>query len=170
MRIFKLYIDKDSEENWINDMVRKGWAFQSFFLGFYTFVPCKPGEYIYQIDLLDSWVGDKDNFSSFMEELGVEVICQWYRWVYLRKMASDGSFEMYTDASSKIRQYQRIMNFFMVGALLESLCLWVELRAFLEVKSPLFFFFCLLVAVILFAFISLIIKCRSKIQQLKKIS
>ncbi len=170
MRIFKLYFDKDSEEKWINEMAAKGWAFEKFFLGFYTFVPCKPGEYLYQIDLLDNWVGDTENFSSFMEEVGVEVVSQWYRWVYLRKLASDGNFEMYTDTSSKIRQYQRIMNFFIVGAVLEALCLWTEINAVIHSQSPVFIGLTLFIALILFAFIHLIFKCRWKIQELKKIA
>lgn len=102
MTKFRLYYDKDAEESWLNTMSRKGWAFKKFFLGFYSFEECEPGEYNYQIDILNSWNGDKTDFASFMEESGVEVISQWYRWVYIRKKASDGPFEMYTDIESKI--------------------------------------------------------------------
>jgi hypothetical protein len=168
MRIFKLYFDKDLEEQWINEMAIKGWALDKFFLGYYTFSPCKPGEYTYQIDLLDNWVGDRENFSSFMEEVGVEVVSQWYRWVYLRKLACDGTFEMYTDTESKIKQYRRMMHFFMVGAFLESLCLWVEINSSFQLQHPLIWGFTLLIAMLLLVFIHVIFKCRWKIQQLKK--
>ena len=30
---FKLYLDKDAETNWLNEMSEKGWAFKSFFAG-----------------------------------------------------------------------------------------------------------------------------------------
>ena len=167
MRIFKIYYDKDSEEQWINEMAMQGWAFEKFSLGFYTFVPCKPGEYIYQIDLLDNWAGNTENFSSFMEELGVEIVSQWYRWVYLRKLASDGKFEMYTDTESKLKQYRRMLHFFTVGALLELLCLLVEINGAIQLQNPLYWVFSLLVALLMLVFIHVIFKCRGKIQQLK---
>ena len=102
---FKLYYDKDEEENWLKKMCLNGWAFKSFFLGFYTFEKCEPGEYNYQIDLLDSWNGEKSDYKDFMKDAGVEIVSQWWRWVYLKKRASDGPFEMYSDAESKIVQY-----------------------------------------------------------------
>lgn len=167
MRIFKLYYDKDSEEQWINEMAMQGWALEKFCLGFYTFVPSKPGEYIYQIDLLESWAGYKDDFSTFMEELGVEVISQWYRWIYLRKAASGGKFELYTDMESKLRQYQRILHFFIVGAILEFLCLLLEINGALQLQEPLVWFLTLFIAFIFLVFMYSILKCRRKIQQLK---
>ena len=48
---FRLYYDKDKEQDWLMEMVNRGWAVKKFFLGFYTFEPCEPGEYIYQIKL-----------------------------------------------------------------------------------------------------------------------
>ncbi|HHV12200.1 MAG TPA: DUF2812 domain-containing protein [Clostridiales bacterium] len=167
MTIFKLYFDKDAEEAWINDMSQKGWAFEKFFLGFYTFVPCKPGEYLYQIDLLESWAGDRDYFSNFMEELNIQVVSQWYRWVYLRKKASEGAFEMYTDPESKIRQYRRLMHFYIAGALLETWCLWLEFTAAIKLMAPTYWLFTLLVALMLLVFLRMIVKCNRKIQQLK---
>ena len=65
---FKLYYDKDAEEDWLKEMCLNGWAFKKFFLGFYTFEKCEPGEYNYQIDLLDSWSGEKDDYAAFMEK------------------------------------------------------------------------------------------------------
>ena len=44
---FKLYLDKDAETNWLNEMSEKGWAFKSFFAGFYTFEKCEEGRYVY---------------------------------------------------------------------------------------------------------------------------
>ena len=50
MKKFKLYFDKEKEETWLNEMCGKGLAMTKFFLGVYTFAPCEPGAYIYQID------------------------------------------------------------------------------------------------------------------------
>lgn len=149
-------------------MSQDGWAFKSFFLGVYTFVPCEPGEYIYQIDLLDNGNKSKDDFTAFMEDIGVEVVAQWYRWVYLRKKADDGPFEMYTDIESKINQYTRIKNFFLALLLVESLCFFIEISAAIRTKSPIFWFFTALIGFITLAILRIVWKCSFKIEQLKQ--
>lgn len=164
---FRLYFDKDEEEIWLKEMSQKGWAFKKFFLGFYTFEECEPGEYNYQIDLLDNWEGDKEEFASFMNESGVEVISQWYRWVYLRKKAADGPFEMYTDTSSKVTQYSRIKKFFMIALIIELICLVIEVTAAVRTGEPFFWGFTILLSIIVLAFLRIIWKCSWKIKQLK---
>ena len=49
---------------------------KKFFLGFYKFEKCEPGEYEYQIDLMPENVEQQDYY-DFMEEAGVEVVCRW---------------------------------------------------------------------------------------------
>ena len=49
---WKFTFDKDEEQDWLNDYCREGWAMAGFFAGLVMFVPCRPGEFIYQIDLL----------------------------------------------------------------------------------------------------------------------
>lgn len=164
---FKLYYDKDEEENWLKEMSLKGWAFKKFFLGVYTFEPCEPGEYNYQIDLLDNWSGDKDNYSSFMEDAGVEVIGQWWRWVYLKKKAIDGPFEMYTDVESKIAQYKRIGNFFKIFTIIEIICFLMEFTATINTGYYTFGIFTVLLGMISLAMLRIVWKCKLKVQQLK---
>ncbi len=165
---FKLYFDKDLEETWLNEMSKKGWAFKKFFLGFYTFELCEPGEYNYQIDLLDNWNGEKKDYAFFMEENGVEVVSQWYRWVYLRKKASDGSFEMYTDSESKIAQYRRIQRFFLVGLFIEMICLFIEIKAAVSSSSVLFWGFVVFIGIIVLTFLRMVWKCKWKIDQIQQ--
>lgn len=164
---FKLYVDKDSEEVWLKEMSLKGWAFKTFFLGVYTFEACEPGEYNYQIDLLNNWTGDQSDFSSFMKESGVEVISQWYRWVYIRKKASDGPFEMYTDSESKIAQYNRIKKFFRAGLLIEMGCFMVEINGAMRTGSPMLWFFSMFIGMVALIFLKMVWKCKWKIEQLK---
>jgi hypothetical protein len=165
---FKLYSDKDLEQDWLNDMSLKGWGLKKYFLGFYTFEACEPGEYNYQIDLLDKWDGDKSDFASFMEESGVEVIAQWYRWVYLRKKASDGPFEMYTDVDSKIAQYNRIKNFFTVGLIIEVICFCIEINAAVKADYATFWAFVVLLGMFVIMFLRMVWKCKWKIEQLQR--
>lgn len=49
---FRYYIDNQKEQDWLNKLSREGWALKKFFLGFYKFEKCEPGEYEYQIDLM----------------------------------------------------------------------------------------------------------------------
>lgn len=168
MKRFKLYYDKDEEQDWLQKMALDGWALKNFFLGVYTFVPCEPGEYIYQIDLLDNWSGDKNDFAAFMEDSGVEVVSQWYRWVYLRKKADDGPFEMYTDIESKIGQYNRIKKFFQVALIVEVICFFIEIIAAVNTGNPAFWFLTILIGSIVLAFLRVVWKCSWKIEQLKR--
>lgn len=163
---FKLYYDKDEEEVWLTEMSQKGWAFKKFFLGFYTFEACEPGKYNYQIDLLDNWSGEKDDYASFMKETGVEVISQWYRWVYIRKKAADGPLEMYTDLESKISQYRRIMKFFLVGLIIEIFCLMIEFSAAIETGYASFWGLVIFLGTIVLMFLRMVWKCKWKINQL----
>lgn len=164
---FKLYYDKDEEEEWLKKMSLSGWAFKKFYLGFYTFEPCEPGEYNYQIDLLDNWNGNKADYASFMEDAGVEVISQWWRWVYLQKKTEDGPFEMYTDTESKITQYNKIMKFFKVALTVEIICFLMELIATIKTGEFIFGIFTVLLAIICLAILKIVWKCKWKIEQLK---
>jgi hypothetical protein len=164
----KLYYDKDAEEDWLRKMSLSGWAFKKFFLGFYTFEPCEPGEYNYQIDLIDNWNGDKDDYASFMEEAGLEVISQWWRWVYLQKKTADGPFEMYTDRESKIAQYSKIGKFFKIFLIIEIICFFIELMATINTGDYIFGIFTVLLAIISLGLLKMVWKCKWKTEQLKR--
>ncbi|MGE5627587.1 MAG: DUF2812 domain-containing protein [Solirubrobacterales bacterium] len=165
---FKLYFDKDKEEVWLKEMAEQGWALDKFFLGFYTFKECAPGEYNYQIDLLDNWSGDKREFAAFMEESGVEVISQWYRWVYLRKKSVEGPFEMYTDIESKISQYSRIRKFFLVGLIIETLCFCEEVYLTFMTGSGGMIYLDFIIVIFVLIFLRMVWKCNWKIEELKR--
>lgn len=117
--------DKDMEEAWLNDYCRQGWAMAGFFAGLTTFVPCEPGEFVYRIDLLPGHglrADDYEGYVIFMNEMGVEVLQRWGRWVYLRKRAEDGPFEIYTDINSRIDLYCRIRKLFLWTLAVELCC------------------------------------------------
>lgn len=127
MRKFKLYFDKEKEEAWLNGMCSKGWAMAHFFLGVYTFVPCGPGEYTYQVDMppaprrFGGWLEEKREYIAFVEGTGAEYVCSWGVWVIFRKETAKGKFELYTDPESKIWLYQRIRLLFLVIGLYDFL-------------------------------------------------
>ena len=169
MKRFRLYYDKDAELVWLNDMCRRGWAMESFFLGVYTFVPCQPGEYIYQIDMPEGSgfrPSDPEGYTEFMEDIGVEVVQFWGRWVILRKKAAEGPFEFYTDPASRIAQYRRIRLFFLWALLLELLCSTGVWRGALDggAKTVISVMFLLIIAV----FLRAIWRCTTRIRSLEK--
>ena len=129
---FRLYLDKDSETEWLNQMVEKGWAMKRFFAGFYQFERCEPGQYIYQVDFGSRLYHVSDDYREFMEDAGVEIVQLWGYWVILRKPAADGPFELYTDVDSTIGHYTKIRRMFHGAILLETLCLigeiWVGIQ------------------------------------------
>lgn len=129
MTKFKLLFNKDEETVWINDLAGQGWAMRSFFLGFYSFERCQPGEYLYQIDFADKFGHLSRDYREFMEEMGVEIVCQWGFWVILRRHAQEGPFELYTDVESTIEHYRKIRTMFKAVTLIEIICFFVQLIA-----------------------------------------
>ena len=59
---YRYYIDNQKEQDWLNKLSREGWALKKFFLGFYKFEKCEPGEYEYQIDLMPENVEQQDYY------------------------------------------------------------------------------------------------------------
>lgn len=144
MKKFKWYFDKDKEEEWLNGMCSKGWAMTKFFLGVYTFVPCEPQAYTYQIDMpvtagkLGLWGEGKQEYLAFMEAVGAEHVCSWGFWTFFRKETAQGDFQMYTDAESRIWLYQRIRRLFLAVGLydlsvsaLDTYNFWNDAKSFL---------------------------------------
>lgn len=125
----RAYFDKDKETKWLNEMVADGWAMNNYWLLVYSFERCQPGEYIYQIDIVESFGGVSSDYREFMRETGVEIVCVWGFWVLLRKKAAEGPFEMYTDVESRIRHYSRIRRVFKGALILEAVCFAIELMA-----------------------------------------
>jgi hypothetical protein len=168
MKKFRWYYDKDAEEVWLNEMANQGWALQGYFLGIYTFSPCEPGEYIYQIDLMPSDAVKAREFTEFMEDSGVEVVDRWNQWAYLRKEAQDGGFELYTDMESRIGQYKRISSFFKRIILVEIIVTFIELNAAIQTGVYFFGVLTLLFVLLLIVLLRIMWKCQWRIEELEK--
>ena len=170
---WKFTFDKDEEQDWLNDYCREGWAMADFFAGLVTFVPCRPGEFIYQIDLLPGAglrADDYEDYVSFMRDMDVEVLQRWGRWVYLRKRAEDGPFEIYTDTDSKIQLYRRIRKMFLWVWVLE---LVLSINVFLQAVvygGLLLRCSAAVAALMLLAIVQGAWKCTRKIQELERLT
>lgn len=126
MKKFRLYLDKDKETTWINEMAKKGYALTGFFAGVYTFEACTQGEYEYQIDFGNKFFSVNNDYKEFMEENGIEAVCLWGYWIFLRKRASEGEFVLYTDVDSSIEHYTKILKMFKIVTIIELLCFLLE--------------------------------------------
>lgn len=125
----RFYLDKDRETEWLNSMVQEGWAFTSFFAFFYHFDPCEKGAYQYQIDFTDRLFSVSNDYREFMREIGVEIVANWGFWTILRKPASEGEFQLYTDVDSAIEHYTKIRRMFKIVTILELICFFMEVLA-----------------------------------------
>lgn len=119
----------EKEEKWINEMAAKGLMLKQIGLFRYVFEDGKPGEYCYRLELLDNVPSHPESIAyiRFMEETGVEHIGSWLRWVYFRKKASHGDFDLYSDLESQIKHYKRILS---LGNIVAFINLFVALWEF----------------------------------------
>jgi len=119
--IRKAYWDYEKEEQWLNEMSARGMAFTDYSWCRYVFTEAPNSQFIYRIELLENLPTHPESIAylRFLEENGVEVVSTYMRWVYLRKPASEGPFDLYTDIDSKIKHYQRINCFWTAYLIIE---------------------------------------------------
>ncbi len=104
--------EHEKEELWLNEMSSKGMQLTDTAGIRYTFQEGAPGAYIYRIELLEHIPDHAESaaYIRFLEETGVEFIGSYGRWVYFRRPASLGAFELYSDTGSKIKHFKRILT------------------------------------------------------------
>jgi len=108
--IRKAFWNYEKEEQWLNEMAVKGMALTDYSWCRYVFEETGGHKYIYRIELLANLPTHPEslNYIRFLEENGIECVASYMRWIYLRKNAADGEFELYTDIESKIKHYKKI--------------------------------------------------------------
>lgn len=105
--------DFDKEEQWLNEMAAKGLCLVSVGFCKYEFEDCVPGEYRICLQLLDKMPRNPESkkYIEFLEQTGAEHIGSMTRWVYFRKKATDGDFELFSDSASKAKYVSTIYSF-----------------------------------------------------------
>jgi len=101
----------EKEEKWLNEMSEMGLQCQNAGYCIYHFKEGTPGEYIYRLEMLANFPSHTKSlrYLRFLEDTGVEHIGSVFRWVYLRKRADDGGFDIYSDIGSRISHLNRIL-------------------------------------------------------------
>lgn len=108
--IRKPYWNYEKEERWLNEMSAMGLAMCDYSWCRYVFEDAPKGEYVYRIELLEHNARHPESrkYIEFLEETGVQFVSSYLNWVYFRKKAADGPFDLYSDLDSKIRHYKRV--------------------------------------------------------------
>ena len=96
--------DFEKEERWLNEMALQGWVLDSVGVCTYNFIKCEPGEYSVRLEMRPY----DEGYVNFMNETGAEFVGRMIMWIYFRKKAADGPFDLYSDIDSKIAHLDRI--------------------------------------------------------------
>lgn len=110
----KLYWNFEREEAWLNEMAARGLSLIAYRWGTYTFEHTEPGRWIYRLELLPEGPTKPASldYLQFMVEAGAEQVATYQRWVYFRRSASEGPFDLFSDLDSRIAHYERVSTLF----------------------------------------------------------
>ncbi len=165
---FRVYLDKDKETKWLNEMAEQGWAMKHFFLGVYTFEQCEKGKYQYQIDFGDTAFGVSKDYREFMEDSNVEIVQTWGFWVILRKETEKGEFVLYSDVDSQIKHYTKILRLFQTVTIIDLLALLYEAYAASVLDNALAWTCLFVVLAAVIVFLNCVANTRNIIAELKE--
>ena len=105
--------DFDKEEKWLNEMAAKGLSLVSVGFCKYEFEDSLPGEYKICLQLLDKMPRHPESkkYIDFLETTGAEHVGSFTRWVYFRKKATEGDFELFSDNDSRLKYLSSVISF-----------------------------------------------------------
>ena len=103
----------DKEERWLNEMAAKGLSLISVGFCRYEFEDCLPGEFKICLQLLEKHPRNPEmqKYIEFMEQTGAEQVGSYTRWVYFRRKADLGEFQLFSDNTSRVKYLTGILNF-----------------------------------------------------------
>lgn len=114
MKCFRLFISLEKEENWLNEMARKGYLFWRECLGVYEFK---------QLDGTEKTIIKMDyrNFTSHMEYIDYCTLFEDSGWKhiwgdmyvgnqYFQRVAEDASEDIFSDSNTRAEKYKRLAD------------------------------------------------------------
>lgn len=101
----------DEEEKWLGDMAAQGKVLVSARYITYEFEDSAPGEYAVRLEMLEHAPSSEEGeaYIDFVEGTGAEYIGHVMKWVYFRKKAADGPFELHSDNATRLKHLKRII-------------------------------------------------------------
>ena len=114
--VWKLFFvwEFDKEENWLNEMAASGWALCGVGFCRYEFERCEEDAYIIRLEMRSA----EEEYIRFMEDTGAEYIGRCFRWLFFRRDASLGPFDLFSDIDSKLDHLQRISRLLLAIAVI----------------------------------------------------
>lgn len=111
MHKYRLMINPYAIEKWVNDMACQGWHLKKFTWIRFTFERGEPGRYIYRHDELERFGSHyEEDYLEFLQSSGIEQVDHSGNFVFFRKVAQEGPFELYTDKKTKIGNLSKKMS------------------------------------------------------------
>lgn len=108
--------DFDKEEEWLEELARNGWVLDGVGFCTYHFLKAEPDEYSVRLQYLPI-AEESSDYSSLLEESGVERVGRMVQWVYYRKKTADGPFEIFSDLDSRIGHLEKIARLMLIFAI-----------------------------------------------------
>ena len=96
--------DFEKEEQWLNMMAQSGWVLDGIGFCTYHFIACEPGEYTVRLEMHNH----DPEYLDFMAETEAEYVGRMTQWIYFRKKAVHGAFDIFSDLDSKIAHLDKI--------------------------------------------------------------
>lgn len=163
-KVFKVFLawQDHSEEIWLNEMAKKGWALKSYKF-FYTFEKIEPTSYIYRLDYKSTSDDDLDEYKMIFQDTDWEYVTRYGNWHYFRTLGSEEHPpEIYTEHEYQIEKYNSLLQS-LITALVALITLIVSVVLF-QNSLVLDVFFALLIMI----FFICIFKVRQKITKLRE--
>lgn len=119
MRKFKMFIDIDKEEKYLNEMARNGYIFnKTTVFGFYHFIKDTPADLNYKIDYRGfTKVSDFEDYKSLFDDAGwmhVHGTTYGYNQYFLPKQGTIDN-EIFSTEESKAARYKRLFNAYIIS-------------------------------------------------------
>lgn len=168
--IYRLFMDYEKEEAWLNEMSAKGLHLVKYQFARYTFEVGQPGEYQYKIQLLEQLPShpDSQNYLQFLEEIGVQQVDSTMRWVYLRAKTSDQINLIHPDVKCRLVQQKMIFKLFCTLLFVEFCCLIPNIINLIRHQMTPTIFFISILLLIIIVIIRLTLRSFRKIKKLEQ--
>ncbi|GAA1919357.1 DUF2812 domain-containing protein [Microbacterium aoyamense] len=111
MRSFKIFVDFDKEEAWLNQKAAQGQGLVSTAFG-YEFTPIIPGSAVIRIDYRDSMKpADYADYLAMFADAGWQHVggSRWSGGQYFATATRDARADIFSDPASKAQRYRRAM-------------------------------------------------------------
>lgn len=116
MIVYRLFTagEYDKREQWLNEMCKKGYALKNFNFIKYEFDQCEPGQYYYCVELIENLICNPkhDDYINFLrDEWSVDYVASSNNWVVFKRDMKRGKFSLFSNKSTKISYFKRILSF-----------------------------------------------------------